>query len=78
MYLLYAIPVVILLVVAAILGGGALVLLPVLIGLLLIAAYLVKAGVADRPDEVPSEPTPADQPEAPTPERGGVWGERST
>ena len=77
MYLLYAIPVAILLVVVVIVGGGLLLLLPFLVALPLMVAYLLRSGAARRPDEVSGEFRRADQPEAATPERGGVWGERS-
>jgi hypothetical protein len=77
MYLLYAIPVVVLLTVGVFLGGGPLLLLPLLVALPLIAAYLIKVGLERRPDEVSSSPRRADEREAPSPERGGIWGERS-
>jgi UPF0716 family protein affecting phage T7 exclusion len=76
MYLLYAIPVAIILVVLVVVGGGPVLLLPFLIALPLMGAYLLRSGAARRPDEVSGEVRRADQPEASTPERGGIWGER--
>lgn len=81
MYLVYGAGVVVALIAAALLLGFG-VLVPVVIGLLAIGAYVGFAALRRRPDEGASpaagEFRAAAPPEsAETAERGGIWGEKS-